>query len=696
MFPRSPKVDEERRRKAKICAQGFALAYRNSSRNEPAPMEAEEQQHSAEHHHHSPELTQQTPEDPPPLIRRSGRQRTERAAQTRSARRVPQPSVEEQHQNEAHDRRRAEIARGKRVVVEEEEVHVDEPMYEEPVEEEQVVEEEMMEEEDVPIPKAVSKRGKKTPSTKKFIQYLKELSFERTKHPHGETMDVLGIREDVEFLFDMCGLTRYMTYAFESYQNYTCELLASLEVHFFSAQGEEEAGRGFGYATFTVGGRDYSLTIKELDNLYGFPSKEGLEPDFDKLELTQFWNTIAAPGDFHSSRCKSSSIRSPVLRYFHQCIAHTFYAKKVTGPINDSELQMMDEALKSVLRKTKNGRVMEGDRANTSLTVLFLDYLMGLKDYAAQLHKMKRKGSIGIGGMITPMLVAAGIDLGGPDRSPEWIDIAYLRKKNILDKTTPSGVHIYLFNHPDEGSSRLLLPCTNYTTIRNGENINFYPPIHALYDAPENIPPPRQEPPHPGYDETDEQPQDEASEYFPERFHFDPYVATRQSRSERAAHQRVGMLQGLAKLQGKVAKSLTKKVESLAHAVKEMGLQIKELQRKHKSPPPSSENDRVVRRSDSTSMAYRFERSENPVEPSQGPSFEPSRASSYEPREASTTKHRKKVKTKRRNAPQAEQSTSERYSAKQLDVPNEYNPPPSNAPAYTRESMDEFARIYFS
>ena len=156
------------------------------------------------------------------------------------------------------------------------------------------------------------------------------------------------------------------------------------------------------------------------------------------------------------------------------------------------------------------------------------------------------------------------------------------------------------------------------------------------------------------------------------------------------------MLQGLAKLHGKVAKSLTKKVESLAHAVKEMGLQIKELQRKHKSPPPSSENDRVVRRSDSTSMADRFERSENPVEPSQGPSFEPSRASSYEPREASTTKHRKKVKTKRRSAPQAEQSTSERYSAEQLDVPNEYNPPPSNAPAYTQESMDEFARIYFS
>ena len=101
--------------------------------------------------------------------------------------------MEEHHQNKARERRRAEIARGKRAVVEEEEVQADEPMYEESVEEEQVVEEEMMEEEDVPIPKVVSKKEKKTPSTKKFIQYLKELSFERTKHLHGETMDALGI-----------------------------------------------------------------------------------------------------------------------------------------------------------------------------------------------------------------------------------------------------------------------------------------------------------------------------------------------------------------------------------------------------------------------------------------------------------------------------------------------------------------------
>jgi len=54
------------------------------------------------------------------------------------------------------------------------------------------------------------------------------------------------------------------------------------------------------------------------------------------------------------------------------------------------------------------------------------------------------------------------------------------------------------------------------------------------------------------------------------------------------------------------------------------------------------------------------------------------------------------VKTKKKNAPQAEQSNSEKYSAEQLDVPTEYNPPPPNVPAYTQESMDKFARMYFS
>ncbi|VYS48155.1 unnamed protein product [Arabidopsis thaliana] len=94
--------------------------------------------------------------------------------------------------------------------------------------------------------------------------------------------------------------------------------------------------------------------------------------------------------------------------------------------------------------------------------------------------------------------------------------------------------------------------------------------------------------------------------------------------------------------------------------------------------------------------AWRTDLSKVRTRLSRAPSFEPSRDSSYEPHEASTTKHRKKVKTKRKNAAQAEQSNPERYSAEQLDVPTEYNPPPPNVPAYTQESMDEFARMYFS
>ena len=119
-------ADEERRRKAKICAKGFALAYRNSSRNKPEPMEVEGTPHSAEHHHHSPELTQQTSVDCPPLVRRSSRRPANQSeTPTRPVGRVSTTNMGEEQEREARERRRAEIARGKRAVIKEEEVQAD-------------------------------------------------------------------------------------------------------------------------------------------------------------------------------------------------------------------------------------------------------------------------------------------------------------------------------------------------------------------------------------------------------------------------------------------------------------------------------------------------------------------------------------------------------------------------------------------
>ncbi|KAG7559377.1 Retrotransposon gag domain [Arabidopsis thaliana x Arabidopsis arenosa] len=528
-----------------------------------------------------------------------------------------------------------------------------------------------MEEEIKPAKPAKRDRKKRKPPTpEEYYSYLKTLEFEGTRHPHRETMAALGIAEDIDYLAETCGLKTFLGYSFEGYQEETCQLLATLDVHFYADEQEEENERGFGYITFSVKGRDYSLTIRELNLLYGFPSKEGLVQDFDKRELQAFWKTIAGPGDYKPSKSKSSSIRSPVVRYLHQSIASMFFAKKITGTISEGELQLLDLALLFTLRNTSDGAEMVGDRGNAPLIAVFLDHLLGYKEYAANMHRSGRKGSLTIGGILTPILVAANIDVGTGDSSPTWIDMAYLRKKGYLDKTAPEGVLLYVFNHPEEGTSRLLLPCTNHTTIRAGENIDFCPPSFILYDSQVA---PASPPPQAMHEDDQEQTQDAPDDYAPERFFFEEYKAPRQTKGEREAHKRIGLLQGLGKFQGKAMRGLSKKVDSLTTMVKKMALQITDLQKKSKHSPSSSEERGTLRRSGSSSMA--------PRHAVQKPSPE---ADSTMELDDTSSQH---VET-------APEPTNPPYMQ---DNTNVEQPPPesSTAPSYTQESMDEFLDTYF-
>ncbi|CAE5979915.1 unnamed protein product [Arabidopsis arenosa] len=564
-------------------------------------------------------------------------------------------------------RRRREISRGKRVVEAD-----SEPAQEEAVEmeEEEAVE---MEEEIKPAkPAKRDKKKRKPPTQEEYYSYLKTLEFEGTRHPHRETMAALGIAEDIDYLAEMCGLKTFLGYSFEGYQEETCQLLATLDVHFYADEQEEENGR-----------------------------------DFDKRELQAFWKTIAGPGDYKPSKSKSSSIRSPVVRYLHQSIASMFFAKKITGTISEGELQLLDLALLFTLRNTSDGAEMVGDRGNAPLIAVFLDHLLGYKEYAANMHRSGRKGSLTIGGILTPILVAANIDVGTGDSSPTWIDMAYLRKKGYLDKTAPEGVLLYVFNHPEEGTSRLLLPCTNHTTIRAGENIDFCPPSFILYDSQVA---PASPPPQAMHEDDQEQTQDAPDDYAPERFFFEEYKAPRQTKGEREAHKRIGLLQGLGKFQGKAMRGLSKKVDSLTTMVKKMALQITDLQKKSKHSPSSSEERGTLRRSGSSSMAPRHAVRADPPRYS---SFEPRQRESQEestplPKRSQSHRRKRKVQkpspeadstmelddTSRQHVETAPEPTNPPYMQHNTNVEQ---PPPesSTAPSYTQESMDEFLDTYF-
>ena len=88
------------------------------------------------------------------------------------------------------------------------------------------------------------------------------------------------------------------------------------------------------------------------------------------------WLTIVGPLPYKSARAKSSAIRNPELSYLHLCIANTFFPKKTTGHVNEGELRMLDLTLCFILGHTRKQIEMEGDRSDTSLSVVCIDHFM--------------------------------------------------------------------------------------------------------------------------------------------------------------------------------------------------------------------------------------------------------------------------------------------------------------------------------
>ena len=134
---------------------------------------------------------------------------------------------------------------------------------------------------------------------------------------------------------------------------------------------------------------------------------------------------------------------------------------------------MPDQALVFILRETKDGRKMAGDREDTLMTVVLLYHLISYREYATTIHRLEIRGSLCVGGLLIPILVAAEIHLGTRDVHPKHLDLDYLKGKDYLDKTASANHYIFKFNHPELGPSLLPLPCENQTSIRTRRNINF-------------------------------------------------------------------------------------------------------------------------------------------------------------------------------------------------------------------------------
>jgi len=110
---------------------------------------------------------------------------------------------------------------------------------------------------------------------------------------------------------------------------------------------------------------------------------------------------------------------------------------------------MIEQSLVFILRETKDGRKMAGDRADTSLSVVLLDHLLSYKEYAATIHRSGIRGSLCVSGLLTPILGTVGMEFGTPNVLPKFIDLDYLKGKDFLEKITPADRYLFKFNHTE-------------------------------------------------------------------------------------------------------------------------------------------------------------------------------------------------------------------------------------------------------
>ncbi|CAA7048886.1 unnamed protein product [Microthlaspi erraticum] len=302
------------------------------------------------------------------------------------------------------------------------------------------------------------------PMYQEHYDALFSMDFVETKYPHDDTMRALGIFDDVELVPKNMCLAKFFSYRLESYKELTCEFLASMRFHKYRQLDRAELDQGWGWITFLARGERKAVTFRQLEILFGFTY--GREPIgiSRRMSYKGVWATIA-DGVYSSSRSKVAQIRSPVLRYVHKALANTFYARKATGTINEGEVKLLDMGIKPIISRTKDGKKIRGDRIHAGNLMPLIAQLLSYKTTAYS-TRFQTGRKLSVGGVITPILCAAGVHLEKRRSTPAgWMDIKFCKTNLFIEHKELDGRFQFKFTHPLAGPSKLLLPNPELTTV---------------------------------------------------------------------------------------------------------------------------------------------------------------------------------------------------------------------------------------
>jgi len=283
--------------------------------------------------------------------------------------------------------------------------------------------------------------SEKCATQNEYYKLLKRNEFLGTRYPHPETMERLGIYDDVDYMFKQCNLNIRIFRPMEGYEEETIQFLSSVELFLYGESEDDEIrpDGSLGYLEFCVYDIDYRLPIEHLELIYGFPSGKDTSHHFDKRELQSFSATLGSKHGFSSSRTKSNEIRSPMVRYFHRSLASALFARERNGTFVNGELELMETALQELLGLASDGTVLVGDQTDASVSFYLIGHLLS---YRGWVKGLKKPGRMVVGRVVTPIQRTCNVPLHSKPIPPRWIDMQHLINSKSFWSQQKNGLYI--------------------------------------------------------------------------------------------------------------------------------------------------------------------------------------------------------------------------------------------------------------
>lgn len=290
-----------------------------------------------------------------------------------------------------------------------------------------------------------------TPDSRERWEQLCAIPHRQCRYICSETIEAMGIAEDIWSLADRGGWRRVITGGWLAYRGLTLEFLSTFQL--IKSNGAPSR------ISFQLGNEPRELTIDELDEILGCPQggayAGGLEFNPTRMWERCHFRGVEEIAGYDSRRSKAASLRNPVIRLTQRAFGFTFLGRENVGFCRSNELLLIQGALTNI---------------SLSLGCLLAD------QFESQAHT--RGGKICIGGMITPIATHLGVAI---QEDPISRDILLDRRCLVQQHFLASGRRLLWILKGDNGNVYFPLPNPALTTIMGpGEaaNLGMRQPAH--------------------------------------------------------------------------------------------------------------------------------------------------------------------------------------------------------------------------